>query len=176
VRRGRRRRVARGSPPLAAAALAALVALAAAPPAGAAEIVLDRTAGYERAYPLRGEPARVTVRGDDGAPLAGAVVETLYRPNSQTTHAAWLAPTDAAGTTTWTPEDAGIVALIAHQGAADGPVLASLDVTVRFGGFPASGLAVMIVAGLILFGGAAVGFVRLLGPGGEPPAAEPPST
>lgn len=165
-----------------AAILAAVLALAAAlalgaAPAAAAEIAIETSAGLDRAYPLRGEPIRLTVTGDGGAPLAGAVVETVYRPNSKTGHTALLAPTDAAGTVTWTPLDAGIVTLVAHRDSAEGPAVASLNVAVRYGGFPPSGLAVMIVAGLVLFGGAAYGLVKLLaGEGAALPAAEPPST
>lgn len=159
------------------AAITIAAAAASSSPQAASEIAIERTAGFDRAYPLRGEPARVTVTGEDGRPLAGAVVEVVYRPNSQTSHTDLLPPTGADGTVVWTPTDAGIVALTAHQGSADGPVLASLHVAVRYGGFPASGIAVMSVAGLILFGGAAYGFAKLLGPdGGRLPPAEPPST
>jgi hypothetical protein len=152
-----------------AALLAVAAALAAALPAAGGEIHLDEQ------YPLRGRATRVEVVDDGGRPVAGAVVEALYRPNSQTSHRAALAPTDAAGATAWVPEDAGIVTLTARApGAGDAsPPLATTNVAVRYGGFPAPGVFIMLLAGVLLFGGAAAGMWMLLG---APPAVEPPST
>lgn len=149
-------------PLLAAGLLAAL-------PAAAGDIALDAD------YPLRGEATVVTVTGDGGAPAAGAVVEALYRPNSQTSHSETLPPTDASGQVRWVPDDAGIVTLTAHPAGAgaDTPALASLNVAVRYGRFPGRGVVIMVIAGVLLFGGAAVGFWLLLA---APPAIEPPST
>jgi hypothetical protein len=164
---------------LAAAAALALSAWPAAP-AGAGEIVLPPTPPYERPYPLLGEPIRVAVRDEGDHPVAGAVVEVVYRPNSSTSHTAALPPTDAAGVTRWTPAYAGIVALTARTGPEpDGEAsaeIATARVAVRYGGFPPSGLLVMLVAGVLLFGGAALGFVKLLGGPGPPPTTEAPST
>lgn len=156
-------------PLLRSPALAAALLLAAALPAAGGEIqVAD-------AYPLRGQATTVEV-SEDGVPAAGAVVEVLYRPNSATSHTETLPPADGAGRVEWVPADAGIVTLTARRpGAAqDAPALATLNVAVRYGGFPARGLATMIVAGLLLFGGAALGFWFLLS--STPPAVEPPST
>jgi hypothetical protein len=169
---------------LAAAAALALSAWPAAP-AGAGEIVLPPTPPYERPYPLLGEPIRVAVRDAGDHPVAGAVVEVVSRPNSSTSHTAALPPTDAAGVTRWTPAYAGIVALTARAGALHsdgepggeaGAEIATARVAVRYGGFPPSGLLVMLVAGVLLFGGAALGFVKLLGGPGPPPTTEAPST
>jgi hypothetical protein len=128
-------------------------------------------------YPLRGVPATLQV-SEDGAPLAGVVVEALYRPNSQTSRSETLPATGADGTVSWTPEDAGIVQLTARRGSSDeAEPLAVARVAVRFGGFPTAGLVIMIAAGLLLFGGAITGFILLLTapPSGEP-AETPPST
>jgi hypothetical protein len=143
-----------------------LAALAAAAPAAAVEIVIASDS------PLRGEPVAVTVT-DGGAPVAGARVEAHYRPNSQTASREELAPTGADGRTEWTPHLAGIVTLAVLDPEGGAPP-ASVNTAVRMGYFPASGIAVMVIAGLLLFGGAAIGMTMLLREG--PPAVEPPST
>jgi hypothetical protein len=127
----------------------------------------------EDPYPLRGEPTRVRVEGSDGSPLAGVPLRARYRPNSETAHTAELGETGADGAVGWTPTDAGVVLL--EAGSAEAPS-AQTRVSVRFGAFPSLGLLVMVVAALILFGGAALGFYWLMS-GPEPlPAEEPPST
>jgi len=126
------------------------------------------------AFPLRGATETLTVEDADGAPLAGAIVTVTYRPNSQTASVHDLEPTDAAGRTQWTVEDAGLVTLAAKS--ASGESLASRSVAVRFGGMPASGVAVMIIAGMLLFGGVLLGMVLLLREPSHAPEHEPPST
>jgi hypothetical protein len=124
-------------------------------------------------YPLRGQPTEIAVtRG--GAPLAGVEIEALYRPNSETSSHEALPPTDAAGQVSWTPRDAGIVTLTAHVPGEETP--ATLNVAVRHGRFPARGLGIMILAGVLLFGGVLLGFLRLLREPGAIPPEEPPST
>jgi hypothetical protein len=149
-------------------AAAALSLLAYAAPSGAQQIEL------ENVFPLRGATEALTVTDAGGAPVAGATVTATYRPNSQTSRAHELAPTDAAGRTRWTAEDAGIVTLAAKS--ASGEPLASRNVSVRFGGMPASGVAVMLIAGTLLFGGALLGMVLLLREPSHAPEHEPPST
>lgn len=148
-------------------ALVAAGLISAAGPAAAVEIALADP------RPLLDEPVTVTVT-DGGEPLAGARLDAHYRPNSQTASREPLAPTDAAGRTEWTPRAAGIATLelLDPDG---GPPLASLNTAIRYGGFPAAGMVVMIVAGLLLFGGAAFGTWMLFSEGGAP-AVEPPST
>ncbi len=125
--------------------------------------------------PLRDRPVRIELaRG--GAPAAGAVVRAVYRPNSSTTHTETLPPADSAGTVFWTPVDAGPVTLQAWPGAPAGDPAATLTVAVRFERFPPSGLLIMVVAGVLLLGGAIYAMVMLLLPNGHPPAEEPPST
>lgn len=148
-----------------ALALAA-AALLTAVPAAAIDITLDDP------RPLLDAPVTVTVT-DGTDPVAGARVEAHYRPNSQTAAREPLPPTDESGRTEWRPRAAGIATLEVID-PAGGPPLASLNTAIRYGGFPARGLLVMIVAGLLLFGGAALGMWMLLSEG--PPAVEPPST
>lgn len=142
-------------------------------------LVIGATSGLDAApsisveppYPLRQQHSTIRVERE-GVPVEGMVVEALYRPNSQTSFSERLDPTDANGTTSWTPRDAGIVTLSAKDASgAD----TSAHVAVRYGTFPLPGVIVMIVAGLLLFGGASLGFVMLLREQ-RVPEEEPPST
>jgi hypothetical protein len=148
---------------------ALLVLLALVPTAG-----LGYELHLEDAYPVRDRGVHVTVTRD-GAPAAGVVVEVHYRPNSQTTSVETLPLTDEAGTTEWRPSDAGIVTLVARWPDSE-EILTTRNVAVRFGGFPGEGILVLLVAGVLLFGGAVLGFVRLLRPPPHVPVEEPPST
>jgi hypothetical protein len=112
-------------------------------------------------YPLKGEEATIVVL-EGGRPVEGAVIQSVYRPNSQTSFHDSLPPTDHFGQVRWAPRDAGIVTLNVYDGAVGGRLLVTHDVAVRFGGFPASGVAIMLLAGLLLFGGAIWGFVLLI--------------
>lgn len=125
-------------------------------------------------YPEKGQPTHITLEADD-APVAGAMVKVHYRPNSETTVTQTLGPSDTAGGVEWTPDDAGIVTLEAQREGAEAP-FATRNVAVRYRGFPAQGLMIMLLAGVLLFGGAAFGFVMLLLGPGHLPAEEPPST
>jgi hypothetical protein len=150
---------------------AALVAVAAAAPLAALEI----QAADER--PLKGAPVRLTVT-EGTAPAAGARIEAVYRPNSSTSSTEALPAADSAGTVFWTPRAAGPVRLSAWPAGAGegGPPAAQLTVAVRYGSFPPAGLLIMVVAGVLLLGGAAFGMIMLLRPPGQPPLEEPPST
>jgi len=113
-----------------------------------------RTLSVSPAQPTAGQPA--TVAADAGID----VLLVTYRPGS-----AGLARTDTirAGGRATVPvtfTQAG-VARVAVPG---GP---SQNVSVRFDRTPAGGLAVLALAGLILFGGAAFAMAKLLG-GGAP--------
>ena len=97
---------------------------------------------------VQGRP--VTVRFD--APTDSVML--TYRPNSD------LASTDAValgGATDyrWTPRAAGLVKITTPGGVEQ-------SVGVRFTGLPASGLLVLVVAGLVLFGGATFALRSLL--------------
>lgn len=98
--------------------------------------------------PTEGE--RITVKVEK--PAKELVV--TYRPNSAVTHRDTFRLNPAAKVFEWTPDRAGIVALsVPEQG--------SMNISVRFQGVSTSGIAVMLVAGSLLFGGAAFAF-RLL--------------
>lgn len=128
---------------------------------------LGQSLTVDQEFPTRGEAVTVTVLDEDETPLANREVTVTYRPNSETLSEETLEPTDASGQTSWNPKDAGIVTLASGE--------ASHNVAVRFGAFPGSGLLIMILAGLLLFGGAGWGFAMLLRPN-QQPAHEPPST
>ncbi|HEX2254051.1 MAG TPA: hypothetical protein VHQ65_12345 [Thermoanaerobaculia bacterium] len=179
--RAAQRRIGRTARDLAVALLLAAALLA--PEAGAqvgtphvVEPQVELSVADER--PLRGQAVRVTV-ADGPAPAAEHVVTAIYRPNSSTGHTEIVGSSDASGTLFWTPSDAGPVILEARAPGADpkAAAAASLRVAVRFGGFPPRGLGIMVLAGLLLFGGAIVGFVMLLGPRAHAPTTtESPST
>lgn len=151
----------------AAAAAALLLALgpAAAAPAQepAAEPAPAITLAADDERPVIGQTVELTVLAA-GTPLRGARVSAVYRPNSSTTSTEHLAPTGADGTVFWTPSAAGPVNLQAWApGAAeDAPPAVVVAVAVRYGGFPPSGLAIMLLAGALLLGGAAFGLTMLL--------------
>lgn len=133
--------------------LLAVVPLAAQP-----EITTDEV------YPVRGQQVTVFVT-DGGEPVAGALIEVLYRPNSSTSFTEMLQPADESGVTSWTPRDAGL-ANLSLMGP-EGPV-ASSSVSIRFVRFEARGWIIMVFAGIFLFGGAALGIVTLLREGKLP--------
>jgi len=98
--------------------------------------------------PTEGEPITVTLE------KPAEVLLVTYRPNSAVTHRDTFRIQPAASVLEWTPDRAGIVALrVPEQG--------SKNVSVRFQGLSTSGIAVMAIAGALLFGGAAFAF-RLL--------------
>jgi hypothetical protein len=161
-----------------------LLAALAAPRVAAQEMAIR--ADDER--PLRGQAVRLTVT-EDGRPAAGARVSALYRPNSHTEHRSELAAVDSSGTVLWTPEYTGPVTLEVRPAGTEAdadadadaetpPVApsATLTVAVRYGSLPPSGLFIMVLAGLLLFGGAAVSMLLLLRPPDHIPPSEPPST
>lgn len=146
--------------------------------AAAAPAVADTTIELADPFPLRGEETQVTVLGDGGTSVAGSILTATYRPNSETASTEIVGALDSAGRIAWTPVDAGIVKLDLHPAPGEGDaaaVLATTDLSVRYGGFPPAGLAIMILAGLLLFGGAGLGMALLLSTPGLP-ADEPPST
>lgn len=122
-------------------------------------------------YPIRGDVTGIVVQDENG-PVAGAVVQVEYRPNSSTARTESLPPTDASGKTEWTPADAGLARLSVK--GPEGPE-GTVAISVRFVRFEPAGIAIMIFAGLFLFGGAGYGISLLLREQ-KVPAEEPPST
>lgn len=102
------------------------------------------------------------VAGDESNLSFDAPVQTVvvtYRPNS----AIPLVDTVTVGgfeSIRWTPERAGVVRVSVPGGP-------SRNLSVRFAALPVAGIVVLILAGLILFGGAAWAMTKLLS-GGMP--------
>jgi len=151
-----------GTPGFGLGGLGLALVLSAVPAAGgvAAQIRLAET------YPLEGQPTVIEVL-DGGVPVAGAAVEVLYRPNSEAATLEMIGTTDARGRIAWVPSNAGlaqVTALVPAGGQALG-----VDVAIRWSRMPASGLVILVVAAILLFGGAALAF-HLLVRGAPPPS------
>ena len=93
-----------------------------------------------------GQPTRITL------PASADTLVVTYRPSTS------IARVDRfparGGAFSWTPTQAGVVALSTPGGQTQ-------NVSVRFRETPAAGLFVLIGAGLVLFGGAAFAFRKL---------------
>ena len=124
--------------------LAAALVVWAAPPALGQSVV-----SVEPAAPTVGEPVRVTF----SEPVDSVTVE--YRPGAVSATTETFTPGSA--TLEFTPDRAGVVSVAVGE--------ASQNLSVRFRSAPLGGLAVMVLAGLILFGGAAVSMRALLSDG-----------
>lgn len=85
-------------------------------------------------------------------------VEIIYSPGSKIARTEVVAVEPlAAGEPTqvvWRPQRPGVVQLSAGG--------ESIKASIRFDGIPASGIAIMIIAGLILFGGASISLRALV--------------
>lgn len=101
--------------------------------------------------PVRGEPVRVTFSEP------ADTVTVTYRPGAITASTETFTP--GATSFEFTPERAGVVAVTAGG--------TSQNLSVRFQRAPGAGIAVMALAGLILFGGAVLSLRMLLAEGPE---------
>lgn len=137
----------------------------------AAETMAAVSLTTDHPYPIVGETTNV-IAEDESGPLEGAIIQVEYRPNSSTSRTVTLTPTDESGMTLWTPAGAGLARLSVT--GPDGPT-GTIAVSVRYTGFEPSGIAIMLFAGIFLFGGAAYG-MKLLISEQKAPAEEPPST
>lgn len=94
-----------------------------------------------------GQEVQLTIPGAD-------TLLVTYRPGSNISETIRI-PVEGKHFT-WTPREAGIVAL----STPDGP---TQNVSVRFDAFPFPGFVILIAAGSILFGGALFASVKLFG-------------
>lgn len=131
---------------------AALLATGVFATTAAADVVLREQ------YPTQGESTELFIQADDGSPVSGATVTVTYRPGSSVEATDSVGTTGPSGRLVWTPETAGIVSVRAEWAGGS----TSANVSVRFGSTPASGIIIMIAAGLLLVGGSVVRISRVL--------------
>ena len=103
---------------------------------------------------FKGEPVTITLE------KAVDSIFITYRPNSQVVKEEILTADTPSKTFEWAPLEAGVVAIQAGSSAK--------NVSVRFKGISGSGIFIMILAGLLLFGGATYAFRLLMY--GKPPS------
>jgi hypothetical protein len=111
------------------------------------------------AFPQEGHLCGIRLRGPHG-PVSGISITATYRPNSEVAEIDTVGITDAGGKVTWTPSAAGIVTLAAQENEG---ISCELTVSVRFRRIPVPGLVVMLLAGMILFGGNSYSFAKTFG-------------
>ena len=103
----------------------------------------------EPELPSVGEPVRITF----SEPVE--TVDVTYRPGAISAVTESFTPGGAVFE--FTPDRAGVVSVVSGD--------AAQSLSVRFRSAPLSGLVVMVLAGLILFGGAAIAMKALLADG-----------
>jgi len=109
-------------------------------------------------YPTEGENTELFIQADDGTPVSGAAVTVTYRPGSSVEATETVGTTGPSGRLAWMPQTAGIASVNAVWDGGD----TSANVSVKFGGAPAGGLLIMVLAGLLLVGGSVLRITRLL--------------
>jgi hypothetical protein len=99
---------------------------------------------------MRGEPTslRIVAEADSAS---GWAVSVTYFPNSVIEQVVEVGVTDVSASVAWTPEFAGLATIKATRGDES----ASLSTSVRFPSIPSGAIAVFLLAGVILLGGAA---------------------
>ena len=113
----------------------------------------------EPSRPVAGERAQVTWRTENGERSAQLVA--LYQPGSQIQRREVIGPLAAGTAAVWFPERAGLVTLTAEAAEDPPPRLPSaVNVSVRWAQPPIGGIAVLVLAGALLFGGAGVALRR----------------
>jgi hypothetical protein len=101
-------------------------------------------------YPTVGQPATVTLTGVAEA-QKGLTIKVTYRPASQTAKTDDVGEPDARGAVKWTPRSPGVTRIAAVVTGKKKPV-ATVTVSTRFASAPITGILVMLIAGLVLFG------------------------
>lgn len=110
-----------------------------------------------------GAATSLVITRADGTPAAGAAVVATYRPGSNIPHEVALGTAGEDGRLAWTPEQAGLVTVSATAPAAGelAEETSSVNLSVRHAGTPVGGLVIMLLAGIILYGGVFRGFRNL---------------
>ncbi len=108
-------------------------------------------------HPTRGEAVEVRLTGVESA--AGVQLTAAYRPGSATEVSETVGIFGSDGVLQWSPTDAGLSVLSANSGDES---LASRNVSIRFDSTPPLGMLILLLAGLLLFGGTTVMLRRAL--------------
>jgi len=106
-------------------------------------------------FPTRGEPTKILIHPKEGEDCQQAQLFVTRRPNSKTEKVKNLGTPSATCTIDWIPEDVGITKLAIKVG---NEKVVEKNVSVRFEKNPASGSIILIVAGIILYGGIVYAF------------------
>jgi len=154
-------RLARTSRPR-RAGLLLLVAALTGGPSVASELVLEAPGG-----PVAGREATVRWQSREGPPSVRLVA--VHQPRSRVARRETLGSLAPGEGLRWVPSQAGLVTLVAEADGAPVTLPQPLDVSVRWARVPWSGVAVLAIAGAILFGGAAVALRRALRDGDRLP-------
>ena len=108
-------------------------------------------------YPTEGQPVELS-----GIPSGTEALRITFQPDARAAQIVSIVKPPAAelssGTTSFTPEHAGIMRVEAVSGCKATECtdsLASLEASVTFDGVPTSGLVICLVAACLLFGGSA---------------------
>ncbi len=112
----------------------------------------------EEDYPVLGEGVNVYITGHSDPQQVTLTV--VYRPNSATTLEKAVGSFQGNGSLVWKPIAPGITTLVAK--GADGKKVTSKNVATRYPATPVSGVIVMVLAGILLFGGAGWSLRRAL--------------
>jgi hypothetical protein len=150
-------RVIRGIRPIVLILAAGLLAAAGLGTAAAQGTIMLRTQ-----FPTQHRPTWVQVQSNGGRPAEGVQVSATYRPGSNVSRHSEIGRTDSAGRVEWTPKEAGIVELSAQYPDSLDPIQTSIHVSVRFASPPASGILIMLVAGILLIGGSIFRFIQYM--------------
>ena len=110
-------------------------------------------------FPEEGKTCLITLY-DGGAPVIGALVMVTYRPGSNVAATKVAGTTDGTGEIEWIPDHAGIATLEVEGDDASSP---SLTVSVRFRNVPTLGVILLMLAGMILFGGNGYSIAKTFG-------------
>lgn len=102
-------------------------------------------------YPEVGAPVEVFVKGQG---LDKTSLFVKHRPGSETEEELLIGRLDDSNKMEWIPKDAGIARLVLRDDK--GGDLASKNTAICYSGIPILGVGVMVLAGILLFGGAAI--------------------
>jgi len=112
-------------------------------------------------FPVVGQDQKVTV--SDVGPAEDLALWVVYSPNSETRTEEEIGRFSSIGTIMWNPSRFGIATLSARDAA--GEAVAAENVAILFAETPASGVLVMVFAGILLFGGAGISMRSVLSSG-----------